>query len=220
LTGSGPVPAGSGLASAGSGLAAALRAALDRELSDAVRLRHELHAAPELSGSEYQTAARVADALGEPDAPQVAGTGRLVRIGPADGPCVAVRAELDALPVVEQTGAPRASANGAMHACGHDVHLAAASWPVLREAGFAIDTSFRSCGADDFSFYSPVAPILMLFVGSGGTVTLHHPKFLPPDEAVGQVATVMLAGYLAALTLLLFARLVGGSRRAVHSKTI
>jgi amidohydrolase len=83
--------------------------------------------------------------------------------------------------------------------------LAAASWPVLREAGFGIDTSFRSCGADDFSFYSPVAPILMLFVGSGGAFTLHHPEFLPPDGAVGQVATVMLAGYLAALTLLLFA---------------
>ena len=98
--------------------------------------------------------------------------------------------------------------------------LAAASWPVLREAGFGVDTSFRSCGADDFSFYSPVAPILMLFVGSGGAFTLHHPEFLPPDGAVGQVATVMLAGYLAALTLLLFARLVGGSRRAVHSKTI
>ena len=76
---------------------------------------------------------------------------------------------------------------------------------MLREAGFAIDTSFRSCGADDFSFYSPVAPILMLFVGSGGPFTLHHPKFLPPDEAVGQVASAMLAGYLAALTLLLCA---------------
>jgi hypothetical protein len=76
---------------------------------------------------------------------------------------------------------------------------------VLREAGFGVDTSFRSCGADDFSFYSPVAPILMLFVGSGGPFTLHHPKFLPPDESVGKVATVMLSGYLAALTLLLSA---------------
>jgi hypothetical protein len=45
----------------------------------------------------------------------------------------------------------------------------------------------------------------MLFVGSGGPFTLHHPKFLPPDDAVGQVASVMLAGYLAALTLLLCA---------------
>jgi hypothetical protein len=39
-------------------------------------------------------------------------------------------------------------------------------------------------------------------VGAGSPVALHHPRFLPPDEAVGQVARVMLAGYLAALSLL------------------
>ena len=102
-----------------------LRAGLAGELSAAVRLRHELHAAPELSGSEHRTAARVAAALAAGDAPPVAGTGRLIRIGPPGGPCIAIRAELDALPVVEQTGAPWAAGNGAMHACGHDVHLAA-----------------------------------------------------------------------------------------------
>jgi amidohydrolase len=78
--------------------------------------------------------------------------------------------------------------------------LAEASWPLLRGAGFAVNTSFRSCGADDFSYYASRAPVLMLFVGSGGTVTLHHPRFLPSDDAVGQVARIMLAGYLAALT--------------------
>ena len=45
-------------------------------------------------------------------------------------------------------------------------------------------------------------------------MTLHHPRFLPPDEAVGQVARVMLAGYLAALSVLL----AGGT--PLHSKTI
>jgi len=388
----------------GPGPATALRAALDREISGAVRLRRELHAGAELSGAEHRTAARVAAALGAADAPVIAGTGRIVRVGPPSGPCIAIRAELDALPVAEQTGVPWASATGAMHACGHDVHLAAlaalgraargvaqaaglpvallavlqpreegypsgardiaasaefaaqqpgavlgvhlqhqvppgtvaapagtvnastddfeirvegtgghagyphlaadpvpvlcqvvlalqqiasrridpthavavsvgalqagqapnvipesatargtlraldpddrpvlrqalreivehtcrahgcrgivtidegepalanseplaeASWPLLREAGFVVDTSFRSCGADDFSYYSRYAPILMLFVGAGGSVTLHHPRFLPPDGAVGQVASVMLAGYLAALSLLL-----------------
>jgi amidohydrolase len=383
---------------------AALRAALDREISGAIALRHELHAGAELSGAEHRTAARVAAELGAADAPAVAGTGRIVRIGPPAGPCVAIRAELDALPVREQTGVPWACATGAMHACGHDVHLAAlaalgraarrvasttalpaallavlqpreegypsgardvaasaefaaqrpsavvgahlqhqvppgtvaaaagtvnastdgfeirvegtgghagyphealdpvpvlcqvvlalqqivsrridpthaaavsvgalaagqaanvipssaaargslraldpadrpvlrqalreivqhtcrahgcqgivtieegepalvnsepltvASWPLLREAGFAVDDSFRSCGADDFSYYTARAPSLMLFVGAGGSVSLHHPRFLPPDVAVGQVARVMLAGYLAALGLLL-----------------
>jgi amidohydrolase len=54
-----------------------------------------------------------------------AGTGRLARIGPGEGPSVAVRAELDGLPVREHTGAPFSAAGDAMHACGHDVHMAA-----------------------------------------------------------------------------------------------
>ncbi len=337
-------------------------------------------------------AGTVAGALAGP----VAGTGRLVRIGPQDGPCIAIRAELDALPIAEQTGAPFASATGVMHACGHDVHLAAltaiaraarqvelpiallailqpreettpsgalevatsaefaahrpaavigvhlqhqfpagtvaaaagtvnaatddfeitvtgvgghagyphlaadpipalcqsvitmqhlvsrridpthaavvsvgtlqaghapnvipatataagtirsldqqdreflrtavrdtvadvcrahgcegtvtispaepalvndteltaACQPMLRAAGFTVDSQFRSCGADDFSYYSRVVPSVMLFVGSGTPVSLHHPQFLPADDTVGQVAAAMLAGYLAAL---------------------
>jgi amidohydrolase len=378
------------------GLSAALHAALARELPGAVRLRHDLHAHAEPSGSEHRTSATVSAALGAGDAPAVGGTGRIVRIGPRSGPCVAIRAELDALPVAEQTGAPWASRTGAMHACGHDVHLAAlvalaraarsvelpaallavlqpreeaypsgapdivasdaftaqrpravvgvhlqhqvppgtvaaaagtvnaaaddfeirvegngghagyphlaadpvpalcqvvlalqqivsrrtdptravvvsvgtleagqapnvipgsatargslraldeadrpavhkalheivdhtcrahgcrgtvtivegepalvndealaaASWPWLHQAGFTVDTSFRSCGADDFSYYTRAAPSLMLFVGVGGPVSLHHPRFLPDDGTVGQVAAAMLAGYLAAV---------------------
>lgn len=107
---------------------------LAAQLPAAVALRHELHAHPELSGAEEATAERVVAALAgaEPGGPdlavtRVAGTGRLVRIGPASGPAIAVRAELDALPVQERTGAPWASGvPGVMHACGHDVHLAAA----------------------------------------------------------------------------------------------
>lgn len=56
---------------------------------------------------------------------RIAGTGRIGRIGPTDGPAVGIRAELDALPGEEATGAEFASTNGAMHACGHDVHMAA-----------------------------------------------------------------------------------------------
>jgi amidohydrolase len=110
---------------------------LARELPAAVRLRHELHARPELSGREQGTAERVVAAVtASRTAPAgesvlvspVAGTGRLLRIGPATGPAVAVRAELDALPITEQTGAPWSSVvPGSMHACGHDLHLAAAA---------------------------------------------------------------------------------------------
>lgn len=365
------------------------------EIDAAIALRHELHAAAEPSGAEHRTAARVAEALGAPDAPIVAGTGRLVRIG-GPGPCIALRAELDALPIAEETGVPWASKTGAMHACGHDVHLAAltafcraarrrelpapvlavlqpreetipsgakdivesgalaahspraiiavhlqhqlpagtvaaavgtvnaatddieitvegtgghagypqlaadpvttlcqvivalqhvvsrrsdpthavvisvgmieagqaanviphtaiargtlrvldeadrprlhamvretvrhtclafgctgtvtidhgepalvndeeltaAACPRLREAGFTVDTSLRSCGADDFSYYTASAPTLMMFLGTGGPFSLHHPSFLPGDELVGQAAKAMQAGYLAAL---------------------
>src|SRR5690242_21900982 len=98
--------------------------AVGQEVPAAVALRRELHASPELGGQETRTARRVAAALGEPDAPSVT-TGRLVRIGAAGGPSVAIRAELDALPLTEQTPVAWASRNGASHSCGHDVHLAA-----------------------------------------------------------------------------------------------
>lgn len=383
-------------------LAAQLRSGVAAELDAAVALRHELHADAEPSGSEHRTAARVAAALGASDAPAIAETGRLIRIGRPDGPCIALRAELDALPIAEQTGVAWASRTGAMHACGHDVHLAAlaavgraaraadlglgltmpvlavlqpreesipsgardlvasgvleahqpsaivavhlqhqlplgtvaaavgtvnaatddieikvegigghagypqlaadpvvalcqtvlalqhavsrrsdpthavvvsigmleagqaanvippsaiargtlrvldeadrpglhqtvreivehtclaygcrgsvtieegepalvndealtvATWPWLREAGFSVDTSFRSCGADDFSYFTRGGRTLMLFLGTGGPYTLHHPSFLPADDMVGQVASAMLAGYLGALSL-------------------
>ncbi|GAA4483990.1 amidohydrolase [Actinoallomurus oryzae] len=101
-----------------------LRAAVADELPAAVALRHRLHADPRLSGDEADTAAEVVRALGAGPGRRVAGTGRTVRIG-GRGPAVALRAELDALPVTERTGVSWASANDAMHACGHDVHLAA-----------------------------------------------------------------------------------------------
>ena len=381
------------------GLGVALSQLVAAEVPAAVSLRHDLHQHAELSGVETGTAATVAAALGAPDATVVAGTGRLIRIGPAVGPAIGIRAELDALPIAEETGATWSSVTGAMHACGHDVHLAAltavgraarraelpvallvvlqpreetapsgaediaagtsfaaqrpaamigvhlqhqlpagtvaaasgavnaatddfeitvtgtgghagyphlaadpvlalcqsvvavqhlisrridpthgavvsvgtlragtaaniipavataqgtirtlagrdreflraavaqtvadtcraygcegtvaittaepmlvndpgltaACQPLLRAAGFDVETDFRSCGADDFSYYSAVVPTLMLFAGSGTPVSLHHPGFLPGDETVGQVASAMLAGYLAAVASL------------------
>ena len=100
-----------------------LLAALDRELPAAIALRHHLHAQPELGHDEHATAQVVADALGQP----------VIRpLGPAlltelQGPGLPVllRAELDGLPIDEDTGLAFASTNGAMHACGHDVHMAA-----------------------------------------------------------------------------------------------
>lgn len=97
---------------------------MSAELPGAVRLRHLLHADPRLSGQEDDTAEAVCSAIGLP-AQRVAGTGRLIRLGPATGPAVVLRAELDGLPLAEQSGTTFASTTGVMHACGHDTHLAA-----------------------------------------------------------------------------------------------
>jgi amidohydrolase len=101
---------------------------IERELPRAVALRQRLHAHPELAHMEQETAASVAAEL-PVSAEGAAGTGLLAHIGDAAGPdgasSVAVRAELDGLPVQERTGAPFSARGGVMHACGHDVHMAA-----------------------------------------------------------------------------------------------
>jgi amidohydrolase len=103
----------------------ALHDAVHRELPAARRLRQELHARPSLSGQEEPTLGLLLDALpGAAAAEPVAGTGAVLRIG-GPGPSVGIRAELDALPIAEATGVPWSADNGAMHACGHDVHMAA-----------------------------------------------------------------------------------------------
>ena len=103
----------------------ALLEALDGELRSAQELRRRLHEAPELAHAEHATAATIEAAL--PIAAQtVAGTGLLARVGAGEpGTAVAVRAELDGLPMREQTGAAFSARGETMHACGHDVHMAA-----------------------------------------------------------------------------------------------
>ncbi|QHC32380.1 amidohydrolase [Streptomyces sp. HF10] len=100
----------------------------------------DLHRHPELSGAEARTAARFADRL-EADGYRVlrgiGGHGVAAELRNGEGPAVLLRAELDALPVAEATGAPYASTATTtgpdgrpvpvMHACGHDAHLACAA---------------------------------------------------------------------------------------------
>jgi len=97
---------------------------LERELPAAVALRHRLHAQPELAHAEERTAAAIAAELPVP-CTTVAQTGRIARVGATAGAPVAVRAELDGLPVRERTGSSFSAEGEAMHACGHDVHMAA-----------------------------------------------------------------------------------------------
>ncbi|HET9500480.1 MAG TPA: M20 family metallopeptidase [Marmoricola sp.] len=104
---------------------AALFRALERHTEAAVALRRQLHADPRLSGHEEDTTTVLAAALGMP-VDRLDTGGAVLRIGDPDGPAVGLRAELDALPVTETTNVAWRAGNGAMHACGHDVHMAAA----------------------------------------------------------------------------------------------
>lgn len=104
---------------------AALFARLAEHIPAAQELRHRIHAEPRVSGDEQDTTDLIVKALGLPATP-VAETGALLRIGEPDGPAVGIRAELDALPVRESSEVAWRSVNDAMHACGHDVHMAAA----------------------------------------------------------------------------------------------
>jgi len=93
------------------------------------QVRRELHMHPELSLQEERTTAHILELLAEMGveaAPLEGMTGAVGLIpGAAPGPCLAIRADIDALPITEQSGAPYASQNpGAMHACGHDAHTA------------------------------------------------------------------------------------------------
>jgi len=103
-----------------------LEEAIAEALPELIGLRRHLHAHPELSGAEHQTAALVAGELrrlGWEVREGVGRTGVVGELGPEGAPLVALRVDMDALPVEERTGLPFSSCQqGLMHACGHDLH--------------------------------------------------------------------------------------------------
>lgn len=107
-----------------------LRALIEKELPKLRSIRHDLHAHPELMFEEYRTSevvVRELEALGvEYKSGLAKGTGVVAHLpatDPTDRPAVGLRADMDALPIVEQTGLEYASTHpGVMHACGHDGH--------------------------------------------------------------------------------------------------
>lgn len=117
-------------------LGARIDQAVERLAPAMVELRHRLHQNPELSNRETQTAALVADhlrRLGLSVRTGVAKTGVVAVLeGGKPGPLIAVRADMDALPVTEETDLPFRSTKrdtflgqevGVAHACGHDIHV-------------------------------------------------------------------------------------------------
>lgn len=92
-----------------------------------IDIRRKLHKIPELDDDLYETSKIVKKELDSMGIPYktVAKTGIVGVIeGKLDGGTIGIRADMDALPIKEETGLPFASTNGAMHACGHDAHTA------------------------------------------------------------------------------------------------
>ena len=111
-------------------LAERIKSLAEKHEHQIIAIRQHLHAHPELSFEEYNTAAYVEEQLSEMGIPYkagVAGTGivGLVKGQRAESKTIALRADMDALPILEKNEVPYKSKNeGVMHACGHDVHTA------------------------------------------------------------------------------------------------
>ena len=139
----------------------------DDDVKLLVELRRDLHRHPELSWKEERTAGRLADAvtaLGATDVRRVAGTGVVARFVGRDrsAPVVAVRGDIDALPIEEATGLPFTSSSpGVMHACGHDIH---STWAV----GAALLLARNPAAGDVLVVLQPAEE-----VGEGATAILN-----------------------------------------------
>ena len=115
-----------------------LRAGVQQDMPELMELYRDLHANPELSFEEDETAAKLAArmrTLGFEVTEGVGKTGVVAVMENGEGPTVLIRADMDGLPVVEQTGlefaskvrtkTPEGVETGVMHACGHDTHMTA-----------------------------------------------------------------------------------------------
>ena len=111
--------------------------AADKIESKCIAWRRDIHQNPELGNNEYRTAKIIADHLRSLGIEVKEGVGKTgvvgILKGAKPGPCIALRADMDALPIVERVDLPFASKVkstyngqevGVMHACGHDTHVA------------------------------------------------------------------------------------------------
>jgi amidohydrolase len=165
-------------------------------------LYRHLHMHPELSFQERQTAARMATelrALGLEVTEQVGGTGVVAVLRRGDGPVGLLRADMDALPVAEDTGLPYAStvraasadgrAIGTMHACGHDLHMTClvgtAQWFVQHPEAFRGTLVFQLQPAEERAGGMKAMlqdGLLTRFPRPAWAIALHTAHDLPHDR--------------------------------------
>ncbi len=137
---------------------------------NAIELRRHFHSHPETAWEEFETGRLIASRMRERGFETRTGVGKTGVVAVYDtgkpGKTVLLRADIDALPLTEQTGLPFAAKNGKMHACGHDGHIA------------ALDAA---------------ADMLLLSPPSGGKVVF---AFQPAEEASGGSLSMIRAGVL------------------------
>ena len=149
---------------------------------DLIALRRDFHAHPELGFEEVRTAGIVAQRLTDLGLEVQTGVGKTGVValldGDHDGPTVLVRADMDALPIVEDLDVPfRSETSGKMHACGHDGHTAIA----LTVARMLTEQRERMHGRVKFVFQ----PAEEIAAGAAAMIAdgvLHDPR---PDVSVG-----------------------------------
>ena len=150
----------------------AIRSVTERIEAALIEVRRDIHAHPELAFEEVRTAGVVARELARLGIPHQAGIAKTGVVGLIEGgrpgPVLAIRADMDALPIEEKTGLPFASTKpGLMHACGHDLHT----------------TTLLGVAA----VLKELAPQL------AGTVKL---VFQPAEEAIGGMQAMIAAGVM------------------------
>lgn len=160
-----------------------------------IKWRRLFHKYPELSFQEEKTAARIVEILKDIQGMEirtgVGGTGVIASLSKGEGACIALRADMDALPISEANDVPYRSRHpGVMHACGHDAHIAIllgaacllgerwANNPWCGEVRFLFQPAEECGGADGLSG----APLMIregVLEGVEGVVALHMHPGLP-----------------------------------------
>jgi amidohydrolase len=174
------------------------------DLDDLTALYRDLHAHPELAFAEHRTAGIVAErlrGLGYRVTTGVGGTGVVGVLENGDGPTVLLRADMDALPVEEQTGLPYASAERAidasgrevpvMHACGHDLHVTCLLGAAAELAAQADANAWRGTLMLVFQPAEETGEGALAMISDG-----LYDRFATPDVVLGQHVMPLPAGVL------------------------
>ena len=175
----------------------------DKSMAQILDLYQDLHRNPELSFAEHRTARTVAESLTRSGYEVTTGIGRTGVVGilrNGAGPAALLRADMDALPVLEQTGLPYASTargvdpNGedvpVMHACGHDMHVAC-----LAGAAKVLAETRDSWSGTLMIVFQPAEEL-----GAGAQAMIDDglfSRFGRPQVVLGQHVAPLPAGFLA-----------------------